>query len=161
MKAAVIEIRYKSWLLRCDPETTRAGYARIEQGAPERCGCDHCLNFIARREQSYPPEVLDLLTRLGIDHRREAEVYHLARLPNGLHQYGGWFHFVGTFEGPGAWEADASGKRRPRLVPVDGHFSLALRRDAQLAPEPLKDQPLVQLDFLVEVPWILDRPEPD
>lgn len=161
MKAAVIEIRYKSWLVRCDPEATRTAYAWIERGAPENCGCDHCLNFIAAREQSYPPEVRDLLTRLGIDHRREAEVYYLARLPNGLHQYGGWFHFVGSYEGPDAWEADASGGRRLRLVPVDGRFALGFSRDVLLAPESLKDQPLVQLEFLVEVPWILDRLEPD
>jgi len=157
----VIEIRYKSWLLRCDPEATRAAYARAERGAPEKCGCDHCLNYIALREQSYPPEALDLIARLGIDHRREAEVYHLARLPNGLHQYGGWFHFVGTFDGPDAWETDTSGVRRLRPIPVDGRFSLAFRRDVQLAPEWLQGQPLVQLEFLVEVPWILDRLEPD
>jgi len=156
----VIEIRYKDWLLRCDTDATRAAYARIENGAPERCGCDHCLNFIAQREQSYPREVLDLLARLGIDYRREAEVYHLARLPSGMHQYGGWFHFVGSFEGPDPWEADASGRRRLRMTPIDGRFSLTFRRDAQLAPDPLKDQPLVQLEFVVHVPWILDRPEP-
>jgi hypothetical protein len=157
----VIEIRYKSWRLCCDPEATRTAYAQIESGAPERCGCDYCRNFIALREQSYPREVLDLLAQLGIDYRREAEVYHLARLPGGLHQYGGWFHFIGTFEGPEPWEADASGRRRLHMVPIDDRFSLTFRREAQLAPEPLKDQPLVQLEFAVQIPWILDRPEPD
>ena len=29
----MIDVRYKSWLLRCDPEATRAAYARIAQGA--------------------------------------------------------------------------------------------------------------------------------
>ena len=147
---------------------TRSASASLEMVDPDVWGLidrdrqrhSRTLNFIAQREQSYPREVLDLLARLGIDYRREAEVYHLARLPSGMHQYGGWFHSAGSFEGPDPWEADASGRRRLRMTPVDGRFSLTFRRDAQLAPDPLKDQPLVQLEFLVHVPWILDRPEP-
>src|SRR5262249_53401492 len=72
-RAFVIEIHYKDWLLRCDSGATQAAYARIGNGAPERCGCDDCHNFIALREQAYPREVLDLFAHLGIDHRHEAE----------------------------------------------------------------------------------------
>jgi hypothetical protein len=114
----VIEIRYKDWLLRCDAETTRAAYARIENGAPERCGCDHCLNFIAQRDQrdqSYPRGVLDLLASLGIDYRREAEVHHLARLPSGI--------VASTADGstsPGPSRVRSPRRRTPRVGDVSG-----------------------------------------
>ena len=80
------------WSLRCDRDATRRAYASMEVGQPESCGCMHCRNFVAAREQVYPPEVRALLVDLGIDFMREAEVYYIGQ-ESQLHLYGGWFSF--------------------------------------------------------------------
>src|SRR5438046_2583462 len=94
-------IHFYRWRLACDSLATRQAYSQIEMGDPEACGCCYCRNFILARDQVYPNEVLDLLHELGVDSRREREVYHMCRLPNGLHYYGGWFHLVGSIESEG------------------------------------------------------------
>src|SRR6266581_3667101 len=86
------------WQGRCDLEATRKAYAQFSTAGPEQCGCGDCRNFIAARDQIHTPDVTQLLEKLGIDHRREVEVYSLTWLESGLIYYGGWFHFVGTIE---------------------------------------------------------------
>src|ERR1700753_851679 len=83
------------WSLECDPEATRRSYRDIPKGSAEECSCEPCLNFVAARAQIYGDEIVAIFDDLGIASEREAEIYHLFRLPSGLHYYGGWFHFVG------------------------------------------------------------------
>lgn len=91
-------LQFARWQISFDAEATRRAYAAIPMGGPESCGCEHCQNFAAAREQAYPKQARDLFARLGIHHRREAEVYHLNQVRPGTHLYGGWFHFVGSIE---------------------------------------------------------------
>src|SRR4051812_35650631 len=96
-------VEFKKWKLACNVEATREAYAKIDRGGPEECGCNTCKNFAAARQHAYPQEVRLLFEQLGIDLNKEAEVYHNCKLETGLHDYGGWFHFIGTVEtGPDA-----------------------------------------------------------
>src|SRR5258708_33550427 len=88
-------VTFARWEIECDAAITRDLFSRVRSGAPERCGCTHCLNFAAAREQVYRVDVIRLLDSLGIPLDREAEVYHTHRVAPGRHHYGGWFHFVG------------------------------------------------------------------
>ena len=87
-------LEYDGWILRYDREATKRAYEEIETGDPENCGCDPCLNFAASRDRIYPEEFRWLLDKLGIDPKKEVEVYHLAMIERGIHKYGGWFHFI-------------------------------------------------------------------
>jgi hypothetical protein len=92
-------IKFKKWKIECDVSGTREAYAKIERGGPEECDCNTCNNFAAARQYAYPQEARSLLEQLGIDINKEAEVYHKCKLESGLHNYGGWFHFIGSIEG--------------------------------------------------------------
>jgi hypothetical protein len=106
--------------------------------------------------------VLALLTQLGINHSCESEVYHLARLPTGLHLYGGWFHCVGSIQsGEDALRLTSGSGGTVDLEPVSGGFKLGFTRELGLVPESFKNLPLVQIEFLAEVPWALTTAEPD
>ncbi len=94
---------------------------------------------------------------MGIDHRKEAEVYHNGLLDNGLHYYGGWFHFVGSIES-GADVMEPAGTFRPE--PGNDGFEMGFSRSLALVPEAFGNQPLVQLEFWAKVPWVVDLPEP-
>jgi hypothetical protein len=80
------QVVFGRWRLICDPEATRRAYKFIPIGAPERCGCSQCRNFVAARGQVYPGEVRSLFENLGIDSSKEAEVSHMGKLESGLHQ---------------------------------------------------------------------------
>jgi hypothetical protein len=53
---------------------------------------------VAARHQAYPSEALAIFEQLGIDNRKESEIWHTHRDEFGLHHYGGFFHLVGTIE---------------------------------------------------------------
>jgi hypothetical protein len=96
---------------------------------------------------------LALLDRLGIDPLKEAESYHNARLVSGRHDYGGWFHFVGTLDETTEFKQVGLG---------DGFSTWLSRADAPRLPGFADQKSLVQLEFHSEaVPWLLDEPEPD
>jgi hypothetical protein len=136
----------------CRRAQTIDAYAGVARGGVEKCGCAHCRNFALARARAYPAEFLRLLDELGIDPRKEAEVYHNGKLGPGLHAYGGWFHFYG-----GLTNADAS-----QWVEFGESLSALLVR-GNPSPNllPAGKGPLIQLDFQVNaVPWVLDEPEP-
>jgi hypothetical protein len=85
-----------------------------------------------------------------VDPRCEAEVYSRGRDESGLYRYGGWFHFVGELE----TEID-------KIESVGDHFLFWLARHVALVPAAFGDSPIVQLEFMAGVPWVLDEPEPD
>ena len=155
-------VEYSRWKIECDRDATRAAYALVPAGTPERCGCLHCRNFAAARTQVYGQPMLAIFDRLGIDREREAEVYHNARLAPGLHSYGGWFHFVGIL-------VSGADSRRPirddlwtrDLQSATPRLSVGFTAGVQLVPASFKGLQLVQFEFTAEVPWVLHDPEPE
>lgn len=105
------------------------------------------------RGEVFPARFLALLDKLGIDPGKDAEVYHNARLAPGRHDYGGWYHFVGTLD------------QNEEVTPVDlgGNFTVWMGHDASAPRLPsLKGMQVVQVDFHSDaVPWRLDEPEMD
>ena len=155
-------VRFRNWLLETDADATREAYARARSGGSEDCSCDHCRNFIAARALVYPDEVRNLFGRLGVDPEKEGEAYWTHRTADGLHHYGGWFHFVGAvIAGPPCRVETAKDLWEYQFVEVEPHFSIGFDSKGN-APrlEPLRDANVVQIDFTACVPWTCDRPEP-
>lgn len=137
------------WEFTCDRQATLDSYVRAAHGNSERCSCNGCRNFVVAREQAFPQEFVKFLHSLGIDSRKDGEVYHNARLANGLHDYGGWFHFVGELNKTGDF---------PVVVFVPG-FTVWLCKSNAPPLEVLLGLPLVEVQFHVEtVPWMLQDP---
>jgi len=138
------------WEYTCDQDATSKAYAQIERGGSDSCTCNGCRNFAAARDKVFTGEFLSLLASLGIDSRKDAEVYHNGKLAPGCHDYGGWFHFMGTLELTGDFP----------MVPMGNDFSACmLRRCAPTLPG-LEGRPLVQVEFHASnVPWVLNEPE--
>lgn len=134
-----------------DRDTTARAYQLAEGGGSETCVCNGCRNFRIARDRVFPADFLALLSDLGIDPRKDAEVVHYGANEPGMHMYDGWFHFLGTLAGNGASE---------RVQLGDG-FSVWLTDDYAPGLKSLAGQPSVQVSFWTEsVPWMLDEPEP-
>ena len=150
------------WNLRCDRDATRAAYSDVPLGSPESCGCEHCLNFAAARNQAYPSEALAIFEQLGIDAHKEAEIWYTHRDESGLHHYGGFFHFIGAIEsGRDAKRVIADGVGTFDLESIGEYFEYGFTSDAALIAESFVGKEIVQLEFQTKVPWVLNTPEPD
>lgn len=155
-------VTFRDWVLDVDDDVTRAAYARARTGGAESCGCDTCRNFVAARSRVYPDEVRALLADLGIDPAKEGEAYWVHRSADGLHHYGGWFHFVGSIvSGPPVRERVGGSAWQRHLVEVTPTFALGFEADAT-APrlDPLDGLQAVQVEFDAAIPWDCDRAEP-
>jgi len=158
-----------TWTVEADDEATRVAHAAMAAGDPERCGCQGCRNFIASRDQAYPPEARILLAQLGISVDRESQVGGAIPLADNTYLYSGFFHFVGSIvEGPDPLmkigDIVASGPVEGGVVhslryePLVGAFAVALTNQRHLLPEQFPDRPVVQFEFTTQVPWCLPEP---
>lgn len=143
----MIQIQYREWILDCDVEVTRAGYETISAGGADLCDCAGCRNFLAQRDSVFPAEISKLFETLGVDHKRDAEIYHTARLATGLHLYGGWFHFVGAIV------------NEPTGPATLDNFTIDFVPNNALAAKAFQNQRLVQIEITMKLPWVLSEPE--
>jgi hypothetical protein len=101
----------------------------------------------------FPKPFLALLDELGIDPRKDAEVFEYCSMGPGLRHYGGWYHFIGKLE-------EENDLGWVELVPG---FSVGFFHDIGAPRLPIFDgAPKVQINFQAKsVPWLLAEPEPD
>ena len=141
------QIAYRDWIFDCDVEATRAGYETISHGGAESCNCAGCRNYLAQRDSAYPAEVLDLFNQLGVNYKLDAETYRKARLEPGIHLYGGWFHFVGAIV------------KQPIGPATLDNFTIDFIPNNALAAKAFENQPVVQIEITVKLPWVLSERE--
>jgi hypothetical protein len=144
------ELEVGPYRLSVDIDRTREAYATIQTGGPEECGCDPCKNIVANRATIYPPALITLLAKLGVDPKKEAEVYHTCRLRPGVHSYGGWFHVIGEV----VQDAD-------ELVALAPGVRVWFKNGAAVAQDAFKTQPVMRVEMELEIPWKIDLPEPE
>jgi hypothetical protein len=143
------QITYRDWVFDCDVESTRWAYQSHTAGGLETCECAGCKNFLAQRDSVFPSELMKFFAEVGVNYKRDAEIYHITRLESGLHQYGGWFHFVGYIV------------KQP-IGPANlDHFTVDFVPDRALAAKAFENQPLVQVEITAEIPWALSEKEID
>jgi hypothetical protein len=148
------------WVIKYDADSTRKVYEQIPDGDAERCGCEFCMNFSLARNQVYPKDVIQVLTKLGVDFKKEEEVYHFRRVEPGWHHYGGNFHFVGTIGTVSPKKNSDAQSSQEDFIAVNQNFSWFFNTKRDLAIDAFGDQPLVQIIFNVRVPWLLETEEP-
>jgi hypothetical protein len=140
------------WVIEVDPKATAELCQRITPWTDE-CGCDHCRDWAARRNEIYAPPIREFLSSLRIDHRRETDVSDSSSEP----ECHGQFYFVGRIlSGPG-WTVthrDFFGQvsRAPDVTPITDGFSLCIYEPDGGTGEPMATDldagvPLVQLQF--------------
>lgn len=158
-------VGFRRWALLSDPIATRNAYASLEIGWPEFCGCIHCKNFVRGRASTYPPEALRLLETLGINQLREQEVIPYRPRGRTEYQYGGSFSFVGQLvSGPDFWRVEPDGRvtSDPQAIEtIDDRFGIGFTTRLSRTPTSFQGQPVVQVEFLATVPWLLDRRMPE
>lgn len=142
------QLDLEGWIVKFDVDRTRLAYADSNHGAHD-CACWYCRNFIAVRDSRYSTQFVELLEKLGVALHKESEVCEMGPSTSpGTRLYGGWYHFVGEVVlDPGTETKLAKADETQWYV----HFTQA----SDLAPESFRGLQLVQLEFRVELPWVL------
>ncbi len=92
--------------------------------------------------------------RLGLAPGNETDVYYEGRTKPGMHSYAGWFHFVGRIDAEGS-----SISPFDMEYSADTPFRFFFSDSATLLPKSFVGLPVVQMDFVAQVPWVLDEPD--
>lgn len=144
------------WTIDYDAVATRACYARIKeelQCAP----CPPCENYLALSEEELPRACWDLLESLGITFRKPAEIELPLPGDGQSLQYGVWYHFVGRIvSGADGWKPTGETGYMYDGEEIARGVSLGFSSNLSLVNDAFAGKPIVQLDFRLEAPWVLD-----
>jgi hypothetical protein len=157
------KIVVSEWELKIDKQTTRKAYKQIKYSSAEICDCDDCKNYVKVKEQQlYPKEAEKIFTGFGINPIKENEICSLGFQSSKLHRYSGWMHFVGEIiKGPVSEVVHYSQQkeeiRQIVFTQISDVFSISIRSRCDLAFEAFLhiNKPILQLEFLVILPWLL------
>ena len=152
------EVVYRGWIFEVDQQATQLAYSKRDSGNADGCSCSDCENYRSQRRDAFPPELLELFERLGLDYRKESEAFAVEDLNNGFVRYGGWFHFAGRIlKGPDCKRPITKDAWAMELEQVAPRFKVGFTAGDDLSVFDDKGQ-LVQVEFETQIPWVIDRP---
>ena len=143
------------WVVKFDREETSRRYSLLPVG--NGCSCTECTNFNAAQGAAFPDDFRKMAEELGIDVKKPAELLHYHKEPTGLHLTGGWFHVVGNLEsGRAAWkQTTVPSALTPDFEKLVSGAEFGFAPKADLVADAFKGVPLIQVEFLTHVPWLL------
>ncbi len=150
-------LNFRDWQFEFDRELTQKTYQETAQGGADMCICANCKNFSAYREHVFPAEILDLFDKIGIDYKKEAEIWEID-LSDGLHQVFGWFHFKGRMlSGKNVLIKLPNGKGGTYdFTELSDKFAIGFSEASDLSF--FEDEAnLVQVDFRAKIPWVIEK----
>ena len=152
----MIIVKFRDWEFIVDKELTKMTYDKVSGGSSEGCDCNDCKNFVNSRETIYPEEIKKFLTELGVDYKKESEICHYCRQDDGLHYYGGWFHFKGQFKGKDCHVPTGYNSFTFDLTPINDKFSIGFHYYSASTFFDTKEN-LVQIEFEAKINWTIDK----
>jgi hypothetical protein len=140
------QIKIGSWVIEIDVNKTKEFYEKCHL-ITEDCSCDFCANFVLACD-TFSQEVKDIFNTLGIDPRKEGEVYECKQNEDGTHLYSGFYHTK-------LWEPTTKDSEvySPSFVKHSG-IEIGFSEDLALVPGDFP-MPVFQFEFQMNVPWLL------
>lgn len=156
MLSSMTTVTFRDWTLTVDREATRSACASVINGSAEDCKCDECENYIACKTIAFPDEIKSLLDRLGVDYRKEIDIWRMCKDEDGKHRYSGFFHFKGSFDGKDCFIKKTDGGGTMSMTAIDESFSIGFTVAEDFTYFKDKES-LVQVEFEARVPWTIDK----
>jgi hypothetical protein len=149
-------VKYRDWEFEVNKELTLDTYNKVLQGGAEECICGDCKNYLIHRENIFPTEVKELFYELGVDYKKDVEVF--TYFQNEIEtQLGGWFHFKGRIiRGVDYRNKLVNGGYSIDFTDIGNNFSIAFGHDNALTYFEDKDG-LVQIEFISTTNFITDK----
>lgn len=151
-------MKYRNWVFEVDFLLTQQAFSNFAVGGADSCACYDCKNYVAFKDNVFPAEIRELFSALGIDFKKEVEIWAIQKLENGLHEIGGWFHFKGKIiSGTDCRKPDITGNGYSvNLTPINKNFEIGFTSGNDLTFFENK-RGLVQVEFVTAIPWVIDK----
>jgi hypothetical protein len=148
------QIKVGSWLIEIDVIKTKEFFQKYHL-ITEDCGCDYCSNYVLTCD-SFPKDIMNTFNILGIDPRKEGEIYECIDNEDGIHLYGGFYHIVGRIiDGPDLWKPSEETEEFSSPHHIDhNHIEIGFSKKLTLVPDNFP-KPVIQFEFEMNVPWLL------
>lgn len=139
-----------------DVDMTKNFYKNADK-VSEGCSCAGCKNFEQAAE--YLPVAMKMFfDNLGIDYQKACECYVNCSNSDGTLLYGGFYHICGTLlSGNSAWveiDKNCSHLDENIMFKVTDDFQVSFQDEVGLLEEDFPN-PVIQLEFLANIPWVL------
>ena len=141
-----------------DVEKTKSFYETAEL-LSEGCECQGCRNY-EKAVDFADVEVKEILDALGIDMKKAAEVWGYFAKEKGMMEYHGFYHLCGTLlEGGFLYQRVADKEYRMMddcMHVINENFMIGFTETIDLLEDEFPE-PIVQLEFSIYLPWVLDE----
>ncbi|MED3854183.1 hypothetical protein P4607_22685 [Priestia megaterium] len=138
-------IKINDWILEIDVEETK----KQDLKKWDLCDCLYCLNFYEAMKSRSEIE-LQFFNRLGINPSQCNHLSHFDPQENGLYFYIGCYHMVGKVSNKTPLEIINS----DGPIEISNNLHIGFSNDLEFVPGGFT-RPVLQLDFEIEVPWVL------
>lgn len=144
-------IKIANWLLEVDGDKTREFYNKGIEG----CSCLYCNNFVEACKY-LDASVVNVFNKLGIHPDMPTHLSDYPAMEDGMRVYMGSYHLIGkVLEGKLCTMSDWNDTNTIQIK----NFTVGFSKDLQFVPKDFPN-PVLQLDFEAEIPWVLDE-KPD
>lgn len=142
------KVRLNEWVIEIDVEKTREQY----QKTWDLCDCLYCLNFYEAMKQRSEIEY-SFFNKLGINPSRSVHMSHFdPDSKDNKHFYIGCYHIVGKI----SEETPAKVIKTAQVINVSDDISVWFTKQLEFVPGNF-ERPVLQLDFQVHLPWVLEE----
>ena len=151
-------VNFHEWKFRAEVNETQKAYSSDLLKGAEACICSYCRNLVAQREKEYPLELCAFLEAVGVNPFKEAEVWSVPSNKDGLCFSVGYWYFIAEVEE----EGDSEFKIDPNKERENGEWHLAITPGATTwMCKALPESPIVQIEYNVDLPWVLNEAPPE
>ncbi|WBL16613.1 hypothetical protein [Sutcliffiella sp. NC1] len=140
----MIKLEFNGWKIEVDIAQTKSFYEKYHL-ITEDCSCHYCANYLLACD-TFSLNIMGLFQSLGIDPKKEGEVFQHFQQEDGLHFYGGFYHIVGNILERSIGEGQV-------IDAIDG-ILFSFTEDCSLVPNKFPT-PTIQMEFEMKIPWLL------
>lgn len=141
-------IKMANWLIEVNADKTREYY----NNNLKVCSCLYCNNFV-EASKFFKTSVLDVFRKLAINPEKPAHLSEFPTEEDRIRTYMGNYHLVG--EVLGGELCTFSNFNETNTIKIE-NFTFGFSGDLEFVPEDFSS-PIVQLNFVAEIPWVLDK----
>ena len=147
-------LEYSNIKVEIDTEKTRELHDMI---MTYDCDCAGCRNYM-RAVDSFPGEVIEFFTSLGLDVKKAVEIIPwFAENEGKAMNYGGFYHLYGRIiSGGECWKENGE----VSVYEITDGYSVGFTEDISLREEELGEPALQMEIFFHGIPWLLDEENP-
>jgi hypothetical protein len=151
-------VKYRDWEFEVDFLLTQQAYQKFPAGGSDTCNCSDCKNYSAYKNNVFPEEIKKLFIELGVDFKKEVEIWSIHKLGNGFHKIAGWFHFKGKIiSGVDCRKMKKDGNGYTTdLTSISENFEIGFTPGSDLTFFDKKDG-LIQIEFIADIPWVIEK----